>query len=30
MPQNTLDLQIFEFSSFLDFNQKLPKSDVLE
>jgi hypothetical protein len=28
--QNTLDLQIFEFSSFLGFALKLPKSDVLE
>jgi hypothetical protein len=27
MPQNTLDLQIFEFSSFLDFILKLSKSD---
>jgi hypothetical protein len=30
MPQNTLDLQIFEFSSFLGFNLKLPKLDYPE
>jgi hypothetical protein len=27
MPQNTIDLQIFEFSSFLDFILKLQKLD---
>jgi hypothetical protein len=27
MPQNTLDLQIFEFSSFLGFTLKLIKPD---
>jgi hypothetical protein len=30
MPENSLDLQIFEFSSILGFNLKLPKSEVPE
>jgi hypothetical protein len=30
MPQNTLDLQIFKFSSFLGFTLKLPKLNVPE
>jgi hypothetical protein len=30
MPQNTFDLQIFELSSFLGFNLKLPKPDYPE